>query len=114
MDNTRPVNTEPKTYHFFYLEIALRKKKDSNIYAFENVSHIPTSKLIEVFNIDIKKDPQILEGYFLTKRIYKKHKKYIEKNFIPINLNVFEYCLRQYGADDYSCIRKMYKEALME
>jgi len=103
-----------KVYYFFYLEIALRKKKDLNIYAYENISRIPTNKLVEIFNIDLEKDPQILEGYILTKRIYKRHKKYIEKNLIPINLKVFEYCLRQYGGDDYSSIRNMYKESLME
>lgn len=103
-----------KMYYFFYLEIALRKKKDLNIYAYENISHIATSKLVEIFDIDLEKDPQILEGYILTKQIYKKHKKYIKKNLIPINLKVFEYCLRQYGGNDYRSIRNMYKESLME
>jgi hypothetical protein len=31
-----------------------------------------------------------------------------------LNLDVFEYCLRQYVADDFKEIRKLYKEALME
>ena len=103
-----------KTYYFFYLEIALRKKNDSHIYAFENVSHVPTKKLIEIFNIDQKKDPYLLEGYFLTKTIYKKHKKYIFENIGQINLDIFEYCLRQYVSYDFKEIRKFYKEKLME
>ncbi len=103
-----------KKYYFFNLEIALRKEDDLNIYAYENVSHIPTSKLIEIFNISLDKDPYLLEGYFLTKTNYRKHKKYIEKYIGQINLDVFEYCLRQYATDNFEEIRKLYKEDLME
>ena len=103
-----------KRYYFFNLEIALRKEDDLNIYAYENVSHIPTSKLVEIFNINLKKDPQILEGYFLTKTSYRKYKKYINQNMCLVNLDIFEYCLRQYVSDDSSAIRKLYKESLME
>ena len=59
-------------------------------------------------------DPYILEGYFLTKTSYKKHKKYIAENIGQMNLDVFEYCLRQYIADDFKEVRKLYKETLME
>ena len=103
-----------KRYFFFNIEIALRKVDDLNVYAYENVSHIPTSRLIEIFNINLEKDPYLLEGYFLTKTNYKKHKKYISENIGQINLDVFEYCLRQYVSDDFSEIRKLYKEDLME
>ena len=101
-------------YTFYYLELALKDKHDNNIYAFENISHIPTSKLIEIFEIDIAKDPNILEGYFLKRKHYKKHKKYIEENIGQINLDNFEYCLRHYEANDYIEIRKLYKENFME
>lgn len=101
-------------YYFFYLEIALKKSKDPNIYGFENISHIPTKKLVEIFQIDVKKDPYILEGYFLTKEMFKKHQKYISKYIGQINLDIFEYTLRQYGSDEFSEIRKLYKEDLME
>jgi hypothetical protein len=103
-----------KRYYFFNLEVALKKEDDPNIYAYENVSHIPTSKLIEIFNVNLKKDPDILEGYFLTKTSYRKHKKYINENISPANLDIFEYCLRQYVSDDAKAIRKLYKESLME
>lgn len=103
-----------KKYYFFYLEIALRKSDDSHIYGFENVSHIPTKKLIEIFNINQDKDPYLLEGYFLTKTNHKKHKKYITENIGHLNMDVFEYCLRQYVSDDFKEIRKLYKEDLME
>src|ERR1700733_11548723 len=102
-----------KQYYFFYLEIALKDPTDLHIYAFENVSHIPTKMLIRIFNINIKKDPQILEGYFLTKTNYRKHKKFIDSNMGALNLNIFEYCLRQY-ASDFQGIRKLYKATLME
>lgn len=101
-------------YYFFYLEIALRNPKYKYIYAFENVSHIPTKKLIEIFKIDIKKDPALLEGYFLTKAAYKKHKKYLDQNLPSLDFDIFEYCLRQYDSDKFSSIRKLYKESLME
>lgn len=68
-----------KQYYFFYLEIALRNAEDVNIYAFENLSHIPTEKLIEIFKIDVIKDPNLVEGYFLTKTNYRKHKIYKAK-----------------------------------
>lgn len=103
-----------KQYYFFNLEIALKKDDDTNIYGYENVSHIPTKKLIEIFSINLKEDPYLLEGYFLTKGSYKKHKKYISENIGQINLDVFEYCLRQYVTKDFKEIRKLYKESLME
>ena len=101
-------------YYFFYLEIALKKSKDTTIYAFENVSHIPTKKLIEIFEINLEKDPFLLEGYFLKKKNFKIHKKYIKKNFGQIDLDIFEYSLHQYVADDFAEIRKLFKEDLME
>lgn len=101
-------------YYFFYLEMALKDKNDSHIYAFKNVSHVPTDKLIEIFKINTDKDPYILDGYFLTKTSYRKHKKYIIENMGQINLDIFEYCLRQYVEDDPKGIRKMYKKSLME
>ena len=101
-------------YYFFYLEIALRKSKDPNVYGFENISHIPTKKLIEIFEISLKKDPYILEGYFLTKKMFKKYKKYITKHIGQLNLDIFEYSLHQYVADEFTEIRKLYKEDLME
>lgn len=105
---------QSKMYYFFELEVALKDTNDLHIYAFINVSHIPTKMLIEIFNIKLDKDPHILEGYFMTKTIYRKHKKYIDENIGILNLNIFEYCLRQYVAHDFKEIRKLYKESLFE
>ena len=102
------------TYYLFYLEIALTKEDDSHIYAFENVSHIPTDKLIEIFEIDIKNDPFLVEGYFLTKTKFNKHKKYLQENIGQFNFDIFEYTLRKYGCEGYQEIRKLYKENLIE
>lgn len=101
-------------YYFFYLEIALRNENDKYIYAFENISHIPTEKLIEIFKINLDKDPSIIQGYFLTKSSYRKHRKYIETNLLTINLEKFEYCLRLYVSDNDEEVRKLYKLKLME
>lgn len=103
-----------KRYYFFYLEIALKAQGDNHIYAYENVSHIPTSKLIELFDIDTNKDPHLLDGYLLTEENYQKHKSFIKSFIGSINLNVFEYCLMQYVSDNFAEIRKLYKEDLME
>jgi hypothetical protein len=102
------------SYYFFYMEIALRKKNDLKIYAYENVSHIPTRKLVEIFGIDLEKDPYLLDGYFLTEESYAAHEAYITGNIGEINLKVFEYTLRQYVANDFTEVRKLYKESLME
>ncbi len=101
-------------YYFFYLEIALKKKEDLNVYAFENISHIPTNKLIEIFNIKLEKDPYLLEGYLLTKTMYRKHKEYLGQHIGALNLDVFVYCLRLYAGDSYKVIRKLYKKNLLE
>ena len=101
-------------YIFFYLEMSLKQKMDTNIYAFINVSHIPTKILIEIFQINLDDDPNIMEGYFLTKLNYQKHKKYIDKEIGQISLKKFEYCLRQYGYIDEREVRKFYKLSLME
>jgi hypothetical protein len=105
---------QPAKYYFFYLEIALRDPKDPHVYAFENLSHIPTQKLIEIFEIDIVKDPQIVEGYPLSKKSFVKHKDYFNKNIVAINLKIFEYCLRLYSSDDPAALKNMYKEHYME
>src|SRR4030095_755873 len=99
---------------FFYLEIALRDPKDHNIYAFENISHIPTKRLVEIFKIDLSKDPHILEGYFLTKAGFRKHKSYLTQAIGQLNLDIFEYTLRQYAESDANSVRKLYKKSLME
>jgi hypothetical protein len=104
---------QPKFY-FYYLEIALRDPKDQNVYAFENLSHIPAGKLVEIFEIDLKADPYISNGYFLAKEMFAKHRNYILKNFGTINLDLFEYCLRLYASDDPAEIRKLYKESMLE
>src|ERR1700749_3467880 len=101
-------------YIFFYLEIALKDEKDLNVYGYANVSHFPTNLLIEIFNINLKKDPNIVEGYMLTKTRYKKYKKYFKGHLHSMNLDVFEYSLRQYATDDYNQVRRLYKEDLME
>lgn len=101
-------------YYFFYLEIALKDKNDLNIYAQVNISHIPTSKLIEIFNINPEKDPHILNGYFLTKSSYRKHKKYIQQHLGQMNFDLFEYSLMQYVSSDMKSIRALYKVDLME
>src|SRR5687767_13209146 len=103
-----------KRYYFFYLEIALRQGDDTAIYAFENVSHVPTKRLIDIFDINVERDPHLLEGYFLTKESLEKHREYITEIIGPINLDVFEYCLRQYVSENYEEVRKLYKEELME
>lgn len=101
-------------YYFFYLEMALKDERDLNIYAFINISHIPTEKLIEIFKIDLAKDPHIVEGYFLKPTYFKKHKKYITSEMGHINLELFEYCLRQYCSDNKKEIRELYKLKTME
>jgi hypothetical protein len=101
-------------YYFFYLHLSLKNSEDPYIYAYENISHIPTNMLIEIFGVKLDKDPYLLEGYILNKTRYKKYKKYIEKNIGKINLDIFEYSLGQYATDDIKEIRKLYKEDLME
>ena len=104
----------PIKYSFYYLELALKDKKDLNVYAFQNISHIPTTKLIEIFEIDLNKDPAIVEAYFLKKKQYKKYKLYIKENIGKINLDIFEYSLHHYETNDFKQVRKLYKEEYLE
>lgn len=66
-------------YSIFNLELALKDENDNNVYAFVNVSHVPTKKLIEIFEIDLEEDPYILEAHFLTEASFRKHQDYIQK-----------------------------------
>ena len=77
-----------KRFYFFLLEIVLKQENDTTIYAHENISHVLASKLIENFDIDLERDPHILDGYFLTEENYLKHIEYITKNIITINLEI--------------------------
>lgn len=100
--------------YFYFLEIALSDKHDSHIYAFENLSHIPASKLIEIFGINLTTDPNIIQGYPLTKQLYLAHKEYIDENLVPINLKVFEYTLRLYSGEESTSVRRLYKVTPLE
>ena len=97
----------------YYLEIAHTDPKDTHVYAFENVSHIPASKLIEIFNIDLATDPNISQGYLLTNEMYEIHKAFLDKEVGSLNFKLFEYTLRLYGTDEAG-IREMYKEHPLE
>ncbi len=101
-------------YCFFFLQIGLKKDKTFKVYAVENISHVPAKKLIEIFKIDLERDPLLLESYRLKRKQYKKFKKYFTKNIGLVNLNVFKYRLRQYGTDDFREIRKLYKTDILE
>lgn len=101
-------------YYFFYLEIALCSETDMNIYGYQNISHIPTSVIIEIFEIDITEDPFIIEGYLLDKKMYSKNKEYIDKEIGVLNFDIFEYSLRQYSTKDFNEVRKLFKEHLIE
>ena len=100
--------------YFYLLEIALTDPSDTKIYAFENMSHIPAKKLIEIFGIDLENDPNISQGYFLTLEAYLNHKEYIDKNFGAINLELFEYTLRLYGDEGAATVRRLYKKHFLE
>jgi hypothetical protein len=95
----------------FYLELALKDSKDNNVYAFINISHIPTKEIVKIFNINVKADPFIDEGYILEASRYKRHKKNIGKKLGTLNFKLFEYALRVYTTDS---IRPLYKEKLFE
>lgn len=101
-------------YIFFYLELASVDKEDLCIYAYINISQIPTQKLVEIFKIDLQKDPFILDGYFLTKTQYRKHKVFLKKEIGSMNLNKFEYCLRQYASDKKEELVRKHKTRLFD
>jgi hypothetical protein len=102
-----------KQYYIVDLEIALRGKKYPYIYGFHNISEIPTKKLVEILEIDVKADPHIREGYFLTAKMYRKHEEYLRKFLPSMNFKVFEYCVRFYCGTKED-IRKYYKKSIWE
>jgi hypothetical protein len=102
-----------KQYYFVYLEIALRGKRYPYIYGYQNISAIPTKKLVEILEIDLTHDQNISEGYFLTSKMYKKHMDYLQPHLPSMNFNVFEYCVRFYSGTKAD-IRKDYKENYWE
>jgi|LakMenEpi03Aug12_release.lakeMendotaPanAssembly.Ray.scaffolds.fasta_scaffold3099236_1 hypothetical protein len=99
-------------YYIFYLEMSLKNIKDSKIYAFVNVSHIETSKLIEIFEINIDKDPYLDEGYFLSQSQFTRYKDFLNQEVGSFNFKIFEYCLRLYSTSKEDEIKKMYKDEL--
>jgi hypothetical protein len=101
-------------YFIFYLELSLRDEEDSKIYAFVNVSHILTSKLIQIFDINIEKDPHLTEGYFLSEEKYDRYKDFLNQEVGSFNLQVFEYCLRLYTTSKENTIQSMYKQELFD
>jgi hypothetical protein len=104
--------TEKKYYYKVDLEVARHKSK--YVFGFIDISHIPYSKLYELFKDQITDERFLFEkyNYFITPELYKQHKEYLDKN-IPFSFDfkLFEYSVG-FGSVEVDKYQKDYHEEL--
>lgn len=107
-----------KYYYQVHLTVVL--KKPESIYGFINISHIPYSKFEELFGDQVTDERFLFDdsrSYFIKKKLYKKHKKYLDKEVpFTFDFKLFEYsvglsgeALDRYKKDYYNELPPFYE-----
>ena len=84
---------EKKYYYKVYLEVAL--KTSEYVFGYINISHIPYSKLEELFRDQVTYEKALFDdtmSYFIEDELYNKHKEYLDSEIpFKFDFNLFEY-----------------------
>jgi len=82
-----------KYFYKVYLEVAL--KTSEYVFGYINISHIPYSKLEELFRDQVTYEKALFDdtmSYFIEDELYNKHKEYLDSEIpFKFDFNLFEY-----------------------
>jgi len=85
--------TDNKIHYLVDLEVAL--KNSEYVFGFINISHIPYSKLDELFRDQVNHESFLFDdsmSYFIEETLYNKHKEFFDKEIpFTFDFNLFEY-----------------------
>jgi hypothetical protein len=88
--------TEKKIHYLVEMEVAL--KNSPYVFGFINISHIPYSKLNELFSDQIDKERFLFDdsrGYMIEESLYNNYKDFFDKEIhFTFDFNLFEYSVR--------------------
>ena len=87
---------EKKYYYKVYLQVSLRSEE--TVTGSINISHIPYSKLEEIFKDEIMEDQRFLFDhaivYMIDEQLYNKHKDFLDKEIsFKFKFDLFEYAV---------------------
>lgn len=80
---------------FYQVDLELWSKENERVCTFVNISHIPYSKLQEIFQSQITNERYLFDdvsGYKIDKALFDKHKQYLTDNILcDFDFKLFEY-----------------------
>jgi len=87
---------ESKQQKFFYqVDLELWSKKTESIFTFVNISHIPYSRLQEIFQSQVINERYLFDevsGYKIDKALFDEHKNYLNENILcDFDFDLFDY-----------------------
>lgn len=104
---------DKKYYYKVHLEVVL--KRADFIFGFINISHIPYSKLEELFFDQVVTEKFLFDegmSYFIEEDLYMKNKVFFDKEIpFTFDFNLFDYSVSLTG-DDLSKLKRNYYEEL--
>jgi len=104
---------DKKYYYKVHLEVVL--KGADFIFGFINISHIPYSKLEELFFDQVVTEKFLFDegmSYFIEEDLYMKNKVFFDKEIpFTFDFNLFDYSVSLTG-DDLSKLKRNYYEEL--
>jgi hypothetical protein len=90
---------QQKLYYQVYMDVVLKAK--NIVFGFINISHIPYSKLDELFRDQVKHERFLFDdsmSYWIDKKLYKQHKAFLDAE-IPFlfDFKLFDYSVNLTG-----------------
>lgn len=107
------IYTKDNYYYKVDLEVAL--KKADYVFGFINISHIPYSKLYELFKSQVTNERFLFDdslGYIIDQDLYNEHKEFFDKEIpFTFDFNLFQYSVGLSG-ETIEKYKKDYHEEL--
>lgn len=86
---------EEKKKYYYQVDLEIVLKGATFVFGFINISHIPYSKLEELFKDQVKYERFLFDdtmGYFITEDLYIQHKDFFDKEIpFKFDFKLFEY-----------------------
>jgi hypothetical protein len=91
-----------KKRYYYKVDLEVSLPNADYVFGYIDISHIPYSKLEELFQDQIKEEQFLFEdrSYFITENVYKKHKEYLDYEIpFKFDFSIFEYSVGLSGVE---------------
>lgn len=87
---------QEKITHYYLVELEVSLKTEESVFGYINISHIPYSKLYEIFKDSITPGQRFLFdkaiSFMIDEELYQQHKEYLDKEIsFRFDFDLFEY-----------------------